>query len=442
MKKIVAIVLALVLMLSFTCVSAMAEGEDKIVIRLGQPDDGLTPSFLKALEMTDFYQKYPNVVIEPVFIADSADYNQKLITMAMSGSDDIDMLWVASASTGVLANGGVLRNLDDFYANETRFDIHDDEKFIADAVDTFIKANGSYYAYPYQTDCRIAFWYKPVCEACGYTKDNYPATTEEFITFCQKVSEAGYCPLAIQYATDWTIDYEWALSLYGSGGTFEKWNEETGKWEANLDNEIGRKWISDVREISKTIPGDTLTTMAWDQMCASFSTGNVASTFIGTWMWTDCLGRNAEEAEKYDTTLIPAGSEYSGSSMGGWLLGIFNNASDEHAAIVWDMIEAISNNPEANAVATSNAMPYLRGAYDHFEWAGYDWSKEGWENFQTQIATAQPICTPPCEAAAAIYSAMWTIWQECTMTDKYSVEEATTMLNERIQSAIDDYYGY
>ncbi|MGI6237460.1 MAG: ABC transporter substrate-binding protein [Candidatus Excrementavichristensenella sp.] len=445
MKKMTATFLVLSLVLSFFCFSGFAE-EEKIVIRIANSGTEEANSFAKyfrqALEMTDFYERYPNVELENYFVAENANYNQKLITMAMSGSDDFDAVWISAANVGVLAGGGVLRNLDEYYANETRFDITDNEKWIVNAVENFINYNGSRYAYPYQTDCRITFWYKPICEACGYTVDNYPKTIDEFVTFCQKVSEAGYNPWGIRNAEDWTIVYEWALPFYGSGGTFERFNEETGKWEANLDTEIGRKWVSDVRELCKTIPGDYITTMGWDVLQSVTPTGVVASHWIGTWIWDSLLNYDAEEAAKYDTTLIPAGTEYSGSSMGGWMFGIAKNTTKERADIVWEMLAAISINPEANAMATANAMPFMREAYDYAQWAQYDYSKDGWTTFQKQLETSQPVCTPPCEAGANIYAAMWTVWQECTLTDNYSIEEATSILNNTIQEALDDFYGY
>ena len=469
MKKILALALALILVFSLTaCSSSSGEqpssvaegsseagdsstpeesGEEEIVIKMANnvelnknSYDGL---LIKALEeKTDFFERYPNVTFETYFVADQADYNQKLITMALSGSDEFDAVWISAADVGVLANGGVLMNLDEYYANETRFDIQDNDAWIVDAVNSFMWYNDSAYSFPYQTDCRIAFYYKPICEEVGYTAENYPKTIDEFVKFCQDVSAAGYNPWGIRNGEDWTIVYEWALPYYGSGGTFERFDEETQQWVANLDNDAGRKWISDVRVLCDTIPGDYITSMDWDVLQSVAMNGEIACHWIGTWMWADCLQRDQEEWAKYDTALIPSGTEYSGSSMGGWQLGIGKNTSKERADIIWEAIAAIATNPEANALATSAAMPFMRDAYDYSEWAQYEETKEGWANFEKQLETAQPICTPPCEAAANIYASMWTVWQEVTLDDTYSVEEGTKMLNDSIQSALDAFYGY
>ena len=112
--------------------------------------------------------------LRAVLLQSQAEFNQKMITMALSGSQEFDIIWISARDVGVLANGGVLLNLDDYYANETRFDIQNDEEWIVNTTNNFINYKGSTYAFPYQTDCRIAFYYKPICEEVGYTAENYP----------------------------------------------------------------------------------------------------------------------------------------------------------------------------------------------------------------------------------------------------------------------------
>ena len=124
------------------------------------------------------------------------------------------------------------------------------------------------------------------------------------------------------------------------------------------------------------------------------------------------------------------------------MVGINKNSSKEKQDIVWEMFAALATDPEANAIATAGGMPFLREAYDYAKWAQYDWSQEGWSLFEKQLETAQPVCTPPCEAGANIYASMWTVWQEVTLGDTYSVDESVTMLNDCIQSALDSFYGY
>jgi ABC-type glycerol-3-phosphate transport system substrate-binding protein len=422
-------------------------GVENITIRIASsvadPSVGEPAEFADALKMTDFYERYPSVTVDAAyFIAEYADFNQKLITMALSGSDEFDAVWISAMNVGVLANGGVLGNLDEYYAKESRFNIQDNAKWIVDAVNSFVKYNGSYYAFPWQTDCRIAFYFKPICEPLGYTRETYPKTTEEFVEFCRKVSAAGYNPWGIRNAEDWTIVYEWALMYYGDGGTFERYDESTKKWVGNLDNETGYRWIHNVRELSKTIPGDYISTMDWDVLKSTAYSGRIACHWIGPWMWTDVLERRPEEARKWETALIPAGTVKSGSSMGGWLLGTSKNTTRQKTDIFWEMIAAIASDPEAMAVGTRVAMPFMRNAYDYAEWANYDWSKEGWQHFEEQLGYAQPITTPPCEAGANIYAALWTVWQEVTMSERYSVREGTRMLNNAIQGALNDFYGY
>lgn len=443
MKKIVSILIAIAMVLSMITVAAAEE--DKIVIRMANQQEygegSFSGGFQKALEMTDFFEKHPNVTFENVFVAGSADFVQKMSTIALSGSDSFDGVWISAANVGVLANNGVLMNLDDYYAN-ANFDLKDDTKWLSKATDAFPWYQGSRYSYPFQTDCRIAFWYKPICEACGYTKDNYPTTIEEFITFCQKVSAAGYNPWAIRNAEDWTIVYEWALPFYGSGGTFERYDEEQQKWVGNCDNEICKKWLSDVRELCKTIPGDYLTTCDADVAASLAREGGAACHWTGTWAWSNWMGETPEKWADYDYTLIPSGSQYSGSSMGGWQLGIYSGASKEKADLIWEAIETIIANPEALARSSKAALSYNRDAYAYSDWAKNPSTAEGWELMKVQLQTAQPVSTPPCECAPNIYAAMWTVWQEITMSDTYSIDEAAKMLNDQVQSALDDFYGY
>lgn len=428
--------------------SDTSSGEEEMVIRITDElkPDGEAPNdvtrFKKGLEEAGFFEEHPNVKFEGGFVAESADFNQKMITMALSGSQEYDVVWVSAADVGVLANGGVLLNLDDYYANETRFDIQDNETWITDAANNFIYYKDSAYAFPYQTDCRIAFYYRPICEKAGYTSENYPKTTEEFVKFCQDVSAAGYNPFAIMNGADWTIVYEWALPYYGDGGTFERFDEDSQKWVANLDNDAARDWIENVRAICQTIPGDYVTTCGDEEASKLAAEGGAACHWTGTWFWERWINMDEEMTSQYDAALIPAGSQKSASSMGGGMVGINKQISKEKQDMVWEMFAALATNPEANAVATAGGMPFLRGAYEYSKWAQYDWSKKGWALFEEQLGTAQPVCTPPCEAGANIYSSMYTVWQEVTLDDTYSVDEAVTMLNDSVQSALDSFYGY
>lgn len=443
MKKIVSILLAIAMVLSMFTFAAAEEEEIVLRIANNVPYDAGNRSggFDEALEIGGFFEKHPNVKIEHVFIAEQSDYNQKLATIALGGGEELDGVWVDAAAVGILANNGVLMNLDEYYANAS-FDVNDDSVWLSKAANTFPWYQGSRYSFPFQTDCRVAFWYKPICEACGYTKENYPKTVEEFIEFCQKVSEMGYDPWCIRSAESWTVSYELSLPYFGSGGTFERFDEEKQQWVANLDNEIARKWLTDMRALYKTIPGDYTTTVDGAMAGSLASNGVAACHFTGTWFWSSWTKNNTEVWKDYECTLIPAGSQYSASSMGGWQLGIFKGATKEKADLLWEAFECIANNPEANAKAAKAAMPFRRDAYQYATWAENEYTAQGWEMMGKQLETAQPICTPPCECAGNIYAAMSTIWQELVMTDEYTVDEAAVMLNDVVQTAIDDYYGY
>jgi multiple sugar transport system substrate-binding protein len=454
MKKFFVLAGILLLVTSFAVFAKGNQGaadgsrEGKIQIRFAgifqDPNTRESGGLTAGLKAAEFEKKFPNVDVNTAyFIADHDSYNQKLITMALSGSDEFDGVWISPADVGTLANGGVLMNIDQYVNNEKRFNLKDDSKWITAAFNQFVIYRNSYYAVPFQTDCRIAFYYKPICEPLGYKKGTYPKTVAEFVEFCKKVAGAGagYLPWA-NSTLDIDIVYQWALSFFGDGGTFERFDERTQKWVANMDNEAGYRWIRTVRNVIQTMPGDYKTSLDGDIITSLLQSGKVANLWTGPWLWSYNLGNDAEKIRLWDSDFIPRGSAKSASTMGGWVIGINKNTSKEKADLVWEVFAAIATDPKVNAVASSLGLPFMREAYNHAEWASNQYTKESWTNFAKQLETAQPVATPPCEAGANIYAAIGTVWQEVVLNERLTVQEGARLMNNAIQGALNDFYGY
>ena len=197
MKKLVALVLAAVMLLSLTSVFADA-AEEKITLTLwdiATESDANRPAYNAALAY--IAEKYPNIEIKEV----STENQQYKIDIAAAMADpstlpDIFFTW-SGAFLGDFVEEGNVYALNDVYANlETK-----------DSLPEVMLANGTFggksYAVPLTMNIVAMFANMDLLAKAGW--DKVPETYDELIKCCDDLVAAGITPFGCSGKETWCV---------------------------------------------------------------------------------------------------------------------------------------------------------------------------------------------------------------------------------------------
>ncbi len=176
MKKIFAMMLALILVISCLSVSAGAELTSEN-ITLSYATKGEEIELTKVLAAR-FMEEYPNITVE-IKELDLDDYDNALINLA-ANQDLPDVFWVGSV-TDAIANKWAM-NLDPFYAADP------DAASISPAVLRFAQVGGKRYSIPATCKPTVAVLNKTLFEKYNVDMPPMNWTLEEFFELAEELS--------------------------------------------------------------------------------------------------------------------------------------------------------------------------------------------------------------------------------------------------------------
>lgn len=394
----------------------MAEEQQELTILIDGSTEGTDGYLIKqgAEAFAEEYGVTVNFVETPY-----AEIHQKLMTVAASGGNDFDVVFVETDFVPQMAEAGILEPLDE---REAASDVLNWEDFVESTIERNT-VGGQVYAIPQVADVQTMIYNQEILTELGF--ENPPATIEEFIDYCEKAQAADYLPMAVRYNSTAIPCQLMGLFLFTDGGAFVEQDGDT--WKAALDNEAGVRWVENVRKIFATIDGDTLVTMDDTAMYEALNSGKAGCTIGGAWMY-DAL--NEEVRGKMVTAAFPKGSGEQVALMSGWNLGIFANS--EHKDLAFQFLEYKASPEHAGAMTAG-----LSGRKDAEEYFT-DEQKEYYPQFQELMQYGVGITPVGFQLRSEITTAILPVFQEVTYSDAIPAQEAAAMLNNAVQSAIDE----
>lgn len=421
MKKLVALVLSLTLLLLMAA-GAYADEKTTVTICIADNIDEI-PAIQAQLD--DFYAKNPDIELEWVYLPWES-FNDAIIMQLATGSSGYDIINIESSSLAPLVAMGTVASLDPYTSDSFSFD-----RYYSFVDDYFLTVGDQHYAVPQNPDGRCCLWNRPVIEALGYTEETLPKTLEEYAEYVQKAYDAGYIPQGQRFSYYLGPMMDLGSSLMSDGGSFVALNEE-GKWEANLMNDAGLKWMELQRKVAACTPGDNYMTMDTNMMVEGFNNGTIGCIQVGMWFTTLI----SEEA--YNNNLIitnmPSGSAGSMSTVTGnyWIMTEESQVKDAAVKFMeW------KNDPRISAITTNG----LNGMPDNAEYFPAE-KADVLAKYQMQFETGG-VGTVPAgyEWLNETAAAMAPVFQEAVLNQELSLEEATEMVNASIQAVIDRNQG-
>jgi len=289
MKKLVALALAAVMLLSLT--AAFADGE-KTVIKMwciATESDANRPAYEKAIAA--YEAAHPDVDIQwEAFENQSYKTKIKSAMAEPSTLPDIFFTW-AGAFLGDFANANNVYCLDEIYP-----------EFAKDLPEVMMQNasyGGKHYGVPLTMNIVAMFANMDILAEVGY--DHVPTTYDELIDCCDKLVAAGKIPFGCAGSETWcvteylepiiekTIGYEALNEIFAGRAT---WNDPAIAKSVNLLQDMIIKGYFDPNGVA----------LGNDQVKANFIAGEYAFYQNGSW---NCGEVNDKEGGNFQVALFP-----------------------------------------------------------------------------------------------------------------------------------------
>lgn len=284
MKKLLALVLALVMCLSLAACSKGGDtatdgsnasgGEEMDFMIVGTAADTYVPGYEKVISDFNETNEY-GVTINVEFISNS-DYKTKLTTLMASDSEpDIIFTWELGYLENFV-NGGKIVSLQSYLDADPEWA----ESFNDGMLDQ-LTYDGEVYAIPTQETAAVMYYNKAIFEEYGLS---VPTTYDEYRNVCDTLLANGVTPVALAS----TPDDAWLVSQYiqqlsnGIAGyeLFESLKNGEGAWNDPAFIEAAGLFYE---EVQAGYYEEGFTGVGADEARALFQNGQTAMYFNGCW---------------------------------------------------------------------------------------------------------------------------------------------------------------
>ena len=355
MKKTLAMLLVLVLMLSLVSVAAFADKAVTLnVVTSYGGDDGNRKNFENAVKA---YEESTGNKVNDGSATSNEEWKAKVLTDFETGSEPDVLFYFTNADAEPFISAGKVVSLEEIRAEYPDYAGNMKDSMMA------VAADGKQYAVPSSGYWENMFVNKKVLEDCGVAVPGPAYTWDQFLADCETIKEAGYTPIACSLVE---VPHYWFEFTVMNNGTVENHLDVP----AAADDAAAAKWAAGLNDIKALyeagyFPANTLTASDAETV-ELFNSGEAAYLIDGSWK-VGYFTENAEDLNDFAIAYVPGKGERSASeAIGGISMGYFittkawNDPDKREAAV--EFVSQLTSDEVLSTFVTTEVTALVNGA--------------------------------------------------------------------------------
>ena len=355
MKKSLAMLLVLVLMLSLVSVAAFADKTVTLnVVTSYGGDDGNRKNFENAVKA---YEESTGNKVNDGSATSNEEWKAKVLTDFETGSEPDVLFFFTNADAEPFISAGKVVSLEEIRAEYPDYAGNMKDSMMA------VAADGKQYAVPSSGYWENMFVNKKVLEDCGVAVPGPDYTWDQFLADCETIKEAGYTPIACSLVE---VPHYWFEFTVMNNGTVENHLDVP----AAADDAAAAKWAAGLNDIKALyeagyFPANTLTASDAETV-ELFNSGEAAYLIDGSWK-VGYFTENAEDLNDFAIAYVPGKGERSASeAIGGISMGYFittkawNDPDKREAAV--EFVSQLTSDEVLSTFVTTEVTALVNGA--------------------------------------------------------------------------------
>ncbi len=408
MKKALALVLAMLMLLTAASFAVAEEGQTLTVVAW----DAETTPYLAA-QKEAFEASHPGVTIEYVDVA-SQDYAVKTTTM-LAGGDSSDIFMVKEITDLLNWQEAGYEEPLNSYIEASGYDL---SGFAG--IESNYAVDGEQYALPFRSDFWVLFYNKDLFDAAGVAYPTNDMTWEQ------------YADLAKQMTSDGVF-----------GTHYHTWLSAVVNWDVcdGVNTLIDGNYddLAYFYELYQSLE-DAGACMAYDEVkaaglhySAAFENGNVAMLPMGYWFVSTMIQaiKDGTCSFNWGIVAVPHKDDVAAGSSFGNLTGAMINAKSENKDLAWEYISWLAGEEGSIATASTGTRPAWVSEAVAEAMASADGFPTDDASKAALIPTYVGIEIPASEHSSEI-STVLNEEHTLIMTREYTIEEGIEEMNERV----------
>ena len=355
MKKTLAMLLVLVLMLSLVSVAAFADKAVTLnVVTSYGGDDGNRKNFENAVKA---YEESTGNKVNDGSATSNEEWKAKVLTDFETGSEPDVLFYFTNADAEPFISAGKVVSREEIRAEYPDYAGNMKDSMMA------VAADGKQYAVPSSGYWENMFVNKKVLEDCGVAVPGPDYTWDQFLADCETIKEAGYTPIACSLVE---VPHYWFEFTVMNNGTVENHLDVP----AAADDAAAAKWAAGLNDIKALyeagyFPANTLTASDAETV-ELFNSGEAAYLIDGSWK-VGYFTENAEDLNDFAIAYVPGKGERSASeAIGGISMGYFittkawNDPDKREAAV--EFVSQLTSDEVLSTFVTTEVTALVNGA--------------------------------------------------------------------------------
>ena len=355
MKKSLAMLLVLVLMLSLVSVAVFADKAVTLnVVTSYGGDDGNRKNFENAVKA---YEESTGNKVNDGSATSNEEWKAKVLTDFETGSEPDVLFYFTNADAEPFISAGKVVSIEEIRAEYPDYAGNMKDSMMA------VAADGKQYAVPSSGYWENMFVNKKVLEDCGVAVPGPDYTWEQFLADCETIKEAGYTPIACSLVE---VPHYWFEFTVMNNGTVENHLDVP----AAADDAAAAKWAAGLNDIKALyeagyFPANTLTASDAETV-ELFNSGEAAFLIDGSWK-VGYFTENAEDLNDFTIAYVPGKGERSASeAIGGISMGYFittkawNDPDKREAAV--EFVSQLTSDEVLSTFVTTEVTALVNGA--------------------------------------------------------------------------------